>query len=116
MSPSRRESRDRPQSTLSEVLEARLLSLPGIRRKASRWGGGLAFYVGTREILHYHGSREVDIRVTREVARQYRKLRSPDLRLRFRHSGSDWVATRLEEPGDIAFAIQLFEEALRANQ
>ena len=103
-------------NTPAEELELGLLRLPGIVKRLSRWGNGTAFYVGTREVVHFHGPKEVDIRLTRERTREYRSARPHDSRLRFRHSGSDWVAVRVEKSGDVAFALELCEEALRANQ
>ena len=106
----------RRASSLADELAKEILRLPGVSSRRSHWADGVAYYVGTREIVHFHGAAEVDVRVTREVSRQLRSARPPDPRLRFRHSGSDWVATRLEDLGDVRFALALCEEALRANQ
>jgi hypothetical protein len=104
----------RPDAARRE-LERQMAGLPGLERRASRFGHAFAYFTGDREIAHFHGDHRLDVRLTRELIRQRKKEGGIDPRIRTRGPSADWAAVRIEEPTDVSLALTLVEEALRAN-
>ena len=101
---------------LRAELERRLSEIPGLtRRSPSRFGHGFAYYVGTREVAHFHGDERLDVRLTRPVIREHLSEGTLDPRVRTRGSSAEWVTVPLEAPTDLALAVSLLEEAVRSN-
>jgi Family of unknown function (DUF5519) len=96
-------------------LESALSRLPGLVPRASRWGSLPAFFVGDREIAHFHKDGRLDVRLTRSVIRQRAAEGSLDPRVQVRGSSSEWVAVRATDLLDVALVVGLVEEAMRAN-
>lgn len=101
--------------TVREELERRILAVPGIERRASRFGDNYSFFVGSREIAHFHGDGRMDVRLTRARIREMKKDGTLDPRVRTRGPSADWATVALEGPQDLSLAVQLVEEAARAN-
>jgi hypothetical protein len=101
--------------TIREALERGLVAIPGVERRPSRYGDGLSYFTGAREIAHFHGDRRLDVRLTREELREFRAEGPIDQRLRTRGRVADWAEIQLEEMEDIPFALMIFERAVRAN-
>jgi hypothetical protein len=101
--------------TPREELEARLAELPDLTRRQSRYGNGFAYHVGDREIVHFHGDQRMDVRLTREVIRLRKREGGFDQRVTTRGPSADWASVRVQEPGDVALALMLVEDAIRAN-
>jgi hypothetical protein len=80
-----------------------LLSWPGVREAASRFGHGTAFVRDGREFAHFHSAREIDLRLTRRVIRTL----APDRRIVKRRAASDWVAFRMSGRADERVACAL---------
>lgn len=99
-----------------DLLDRRVLALPGVRKGRSRFGGRSAYLLEGREIAHLHGFHEVDLRLTRELIRERRDALRIDPRIGFRSGSSDWLTVRLRAPADAEFAFELFEAAWRASQ
>lgn len=96
-------------------IERRLAAVPGLAPRESRYGHGLAFYVGRREVVHFHGDERMDVRLTAEITlRRRREVRFDD-RVRPEGGAPNWVRVRLSGPSDVALAVDLAEEAVRAN-
>ncbi|MGA8543457.1 MAG: luciferase family protein [Thermoplasmata archaeon] len=98
------------------ALDKRLIALPGVRKGTSRFEGTTAYFLGSTEIAHLHGRREVDLRLTREIIHENRERLADDPRVVFRKSRSDWVALRIQGPADVEFVCGWFEQAWRAHQ
>jgi Family of unknown function (DUF5519) len=96
-------------------LEARLAQLPDLDRRPSRYGNGLAYYVGDREVVHFHGDQRMDVRLTREVIRIRKAEGGFDARVTTRGPSADWASVRVEAPDDVSPALALVEDAIRAN-
>jgi Family of unknown function (DUF5519) len=96
-------------------IERRLTSLPGLTPRQSRYGHGLAFYVGRREVVHFHGDQRMDVRLTAGVIQQRRREGGLDDRVTPEGGAPNWVKVRVTEMRDIALAVALAEEAVRAN-
>jgi Family of unknown function (DUF5519) len=103
-----------PMSVRDE-LERRLTEIPDVTRRPSRWGHAHAYFVGDREIAHFHGDQRLDVRLTRERIRQFVSERAFDERVKTRGPSADWVAVRLLEARDLPLALSLIQEAVQAN-
>lgn len=97
---------------LARRLDEKVVSLPGIVRRRSRWGGPEAYYVGSREIGHYHNADEIDVRVTKEYAKQFKS----DSRAILRKRSSDWVAIGFRNEADLEFVVEAMKLAMAANR
>jgi hypothetical protein len=102
--------------TVREQLEQRLGSLPGLDRRKSRYGSSSAYYVGEREIVHFHGDQRMDVRLTSELIRTRKQEGGLDPRITTRGASANWAAVRVTESNDIPLAVALVEDAIRANQ
>ncbi len=96
-------------------IERRLTALPGLTPRESRYGHGLAFYVGHREVVHFHGDERLDVRLTAGVILRRRREGGFDGRVTPEGGAPNWVKVRVSRPRDIALAVALAEEAVRAN-
>ena len=96
-------------------LEAMLLDLPGLERRPSRYGDSFSYFVGSREIAHFHGDGRMDVRLTREVIKYRKSEGGFDPRVKTRGPSADWVSVSLEKSTDLPYVLSLVEEALRAN-
>jgi hypothetical protein len=96
-------------------LEAKLVQVPGLTRRLSRWGNGHAYFVADREIAHFHGNERMDVRLTKEVIRERKDGDGFDARVRTRGPSAEWASVRVTGPRDLPFAISLVEDAVRAN-
>lgn len=96
-------------------IERRLRGIPGLTPRESRYGHGLAFYVARREVVHFHGDERMDVRLTAEVILRRRREGPFDDRVRPEGGAPNWVKVRLSSPRDVALAVELAEEAVRAN-
>jgi len=102
--------------TPREELERRLVGIPGVTPKPSRYGHGTSYWSGGREVAHFHGESRMDVRLTREEIRRRRSEGTLDPRLRTRGPYSEWVEVPVADPRDIPFALALVEDAVRANE
>jgi hypothetical protein len=73
-------------------LRSRMLAMPAVEQRPSRWGADPAFWIGGREFVHCHG-RLAEVRVTRSL--MPKALR--DARAIRRTRTSDWVQVPLAE-------------------
>jgi hypothetical protein len=96
-------------------LERKLTEIPGVARRPSRSGHTHAYFVGDREIAHFHGDQRLDVRLTRERIRELVSDGAFDERVKTRGPSADWVAVSVVGVRDIALALFLVQEALRAN-
>jgi Family of unknown function (DUF5519) len=96
-------------------IERRLASIPGLTPRKSRYGHGLAFYVGRREVVHFHGDERMDVRLTAGVIQRRRREGGFDDRVTPEGGAPNWVKVRVSGARDAALAVGLAEEAVRAN-
>ena len=101
--------------TVRDEIERHLLGLPGLVRGPSRYDHGSAFRSGGREIAHFHGERRLDVRLTRGRIAEMKAEGPLDSRVLTRGPSAEWVEVRVAEPADVALAVTLVEEAVRAN-
>ena len=96
-------------------LERSLSALPELERRPSRYSDSDSYFVGDREIAHFHRDSRMDVRLTKEAIRRLKSERALDHRVRTRGPSAEWAEVRVGEEKDIPYAIYLVEEAIRAN-
>jgi hypothetical protein len=101
--------------TVREALETRLQRLPFLTRRKSRFGDSHSYFLADREIAHFHGDERMDVRLTRERIRELRSDGALDPRIKTRGPSADWATVRVVEERDISLAVELVEDAIRAN-
>lgn len=106
--------RGHPMS-VREELERRFGEIPELTRRKSRFGDAYSFFVGDREIAHFHGDGRIDIRLTRLRIREMKADGSLDPRVKTRGASAEWATLPLTGARDIALATELIGEAIRAN-
>ncbi|MGB6499958.1 MAG: luciferase family protein [Thermoplasmata archaeon] len=104
-----------PPRSVRKELEQKLAVISGLDRRSSRWGREHAYFVGDREIAHFHGEERMDVRLTKELIRERKAEHAFDHRVRTRGPSAEWAAVRITESRDIALALSLVEDAMRAN-
>lgn len=113
-----RERKDRSvrsPTPVRDALEAQLRSLPGVTRRASRHGDSYSYFVGGREIAHFHGDERIDVRLTKERIRELRAHGAFDARVTTRGPSAEWVAIQVRTRADLPAIVHWVEEAVRAN-
>lgn len=95
--------------SLRDALARAILELGSIEVSPSRHGSGKpAFFVGDREIAHFHGDDGLDLRLGRDAIRARRAELVADPRVTLRASRSaDWLEVRFAAAADVAFAASL---------
>ena len=101
--------------TVRKDIERKLREIPGLSRRRSRFGDAYSFFVGDREIAHFHGDGRMDIRLTRQLIRERKADGALDPRVRTRGPSADWATVPLDEVRDLALALELVEDAMRSN-
>ena len=76
---------------------------------------GPAIWVGKREVAHFDGPNDVEIRLTKDLIRERRPELRSDERIELRRGSSDWIQVRLETSSDFERAFALVRDAVRAN-
>ena len=101
--------------TVREELERSLAGVLGVVRRPSRWGQYHAYYFGDREIAHFHGDGRMDVRLTKEYIKELKARGELDARVKTRGPAAEWAAVSISDPRDVPLALQLVEDAVRAN-
>ncbi len=105
-------SGDRLRARLERELE-RLRPLEGRR---SRWSEAWSYQLRGREVLHFHGDQEIDLRLTHAVIRTEHERLANDARTGLGRRERDWVTVRFTATADIPFVLELVRLAIRANR
>ena len=95
----------------AEILRRKILALPGIIEKAHRVSPH-AYYVGGREIAHFHGPNQIDIHLTQAAQGEAlaRGLAQPHAHA----PQAGWVTCRFPEPHSVETVFALVEKARAA--
>lgn len=101
-----------PRSYLADELINRLLSIPAIEERRSRFQDSDALWHVGKEFLHFDTSDLVDLRLGRRTIRANREGKLKDHRIVTRDRESDWVNIRLSAQEDIEFIVELVRELL----
>ena len=92
----------------AEILRRKILALSGIIEKAHRVSPH-AYYVGGREIAHFHGPNQIDIHLTQAAQGEAlaRGLAQPHAHA----AQAGWVTCRFPEPHPVETVFALVEKA-----
>ena len=103
--------------TLRQQLSEGILALDEwIETRPSRFGGqGDAFWIGRRELAHFHPCNELDLRLTKPVIRELKAELEADPRVSWRAS-SDWIEVRFSRKSHLEWVLELVARALAANR
>lgn len=93
-----------------------LLAISGVVESQSAFTEDDAFWVNGKEIAHFHGDADLELRLTRAVIRDGRARLKADARIELRQGASDWVKIRVTKAGDLAFVNELVEAAAAAHR
>ena len=102
--------------TLKQQLTKRILDLHAVDQRPSRFADKPAFFVGRREIAHFHGNNAIDLRLTRARIGALKAELQEDSRVELRPSASDWVEFTFRRKQDLDRAVELVELAVEANR
>lgn len=83
--------------------------------RASRFGDSKSYFVADREVAHFHGDQRMDVRLTKERIRLLKEEGSLDVRVRTRGRYAEWASLPLLDERDLALAVEMVLEAIRAN-
>ncbi len=104
------------RSSLSLVLDSKILSLLGVEKRRSRWMDRDAYFIGGREFVHFHRNDEVDVRLTSGFQRKYASEIRNDPRVRFRRNPSQWVTIDYRTREDVDYAFKIVKLAANSEQ
>ena len=76
---------------------------------------GPAIWVGKREIAHFDGPDDLEIRLTKAVIRERRSELRANEAVELRRSTSDWILVRVRSRPDFDLAYALVRDAIAAN-
>ena len=100
--------------SLRDDLAERILDLPGVHLRPSRFSDEEAFCVGRREFAHFHAGNELDLRLTRAVIRELREDLASNPKVTLRGS-SDWIEVRFPRRADLDAVLALVRRAVEAS-
>jgi hypothetical protein len=106
-------SMDITEGSYSAHVIAQAGSWPRVRTVRASCGVGMALTVDGREIVHFHGEGEAELRLTRPVVARLHgpwvESGRPGMEPR-----SDWVSVRLDSSNDVALVVSLVSVAIKA--
>lgn len=97
---------------MDDLLTERLLAIPDLDQRPSRFSGRPAFWVGKREIAHFESPGVLDLRLTRKGIRARKEQFAEDSRVTTRGS-SDWVEVAYASAEDVEWVVGLVQEVVR---
>ena len=96
-------------------LEELLVQKSGLLRKLSRFGDHHSYFVGSREIAHFHGDGRMDVRLTSQLIRDLQKKGVLDRRVLTRGPTANWATVPLSDEDDLDLAVEMVDLAMQAN-
>jgi len=93
----------------------RCAAIKGARIGDGAFSPGPAVWVGTREVAHFDGPGELDVRLTRGAIHARRSELRNDDRVELRAGTSDWIRVRTRSQNDRDHAFTLVKDAVVAN-
>ncbi|MBW3589965.1 MAG: DUF5519 family protein [Actinobacteria bacterium] len=89
----------------------RLIAIPGIEERRSRWQDSEAFCYRGKEVLHFDDANIVDLRLGRKTIKAHQDDELNDPRVTVRGQ-SDWVNIRVASSEDVEFVVGLVRDIL----
>lgn len=99
--------------SLKKELQVRILDHPDIEEKKSKFSADSAFFVGKKEVAHFHKGNELDLRLTKAEIKRGAWIKDP--RVSQETKNSDWVQLRFKSEKEFPFLLQLISIAVKAN-
>jgi hypothetical protein len=94
-------------------LADRLLAIPRLEEGPSTFGNkDIAYFVGGKQVAHFHGSRSIDIRLTKEIIKEV-SSELAKVKVIPRKSASDWVEIALTSKAENDLIIELIQRAAK---
>jgi len=94
----------------------RLLAVDGVVESGGIFTGGEAYWVNGKEIAHFHGDADMELRLTRAVISEQRGRLKSDPRVELRRGSSDWITIHPTKTADLQFVLELAELAAAAHR
>jgi hypothetical protein len=98
------------------TLHSRIGEIDGVMPSGSMFTGGDAYWVNGKEIAHFEGDGEIEIRLTKAVIRERRPEFKADPRVELRPSGADWITVHFAAAADADFVVALVAIAADAHR
>jgi hypothetical protein len=103
-------------SALATRARSCLLAIHGVVESGGTFSDGDAFWVNGREIAHFHGDADIELRLTRAVISEQRGRLKADPRVELRRGSSDWITIHPANVSDLALLRELAELAAAAHR
>ena len=93
-------------------IETEIEALGVLRGRRSRLADTWAYFLDGKEIVHFHGEREIGIRLTHALMRAHGARLEQDARVRMERR--DWIDVVFAFRTDVPFVLDLVRLAIRA--
>lgn len=98
-------------TTFGDMLVNKLLVIPGLEERRSRWQDSDGLWYRGKEVLHFDRPDLVDLRLGRRAIRAHGEGDLKDARVTIRGQ-SDWVNVELASSKDVEFVVELVKDIL----
>ncbi len=103
-------------TTLASRARTCLLAIDGVVESGGIFTDGDAYWVNGKEIAHFHGDADIELRLTRAIISEQRGRLKSDPRVELRRGASDWITMHPAKAGDLALLRELAELAAAAHR
>jgi hypothetical protein len=93
-----------------------LLAIDDVVESGGAFTDDDAFWVNGKEIAHFHGDADLELRLTRTVISEQRGRLKSDPRVELRRGSSDWMRIHPTKAADLPFVLELAELAAAAHR
>jgi len=90
--------------------------LDGVVVNEGAFSPGPAIWVRRREVAHFDGDDELDVRLTKQLISERRTELRSDVRVALRPGNSDWIDITIANESDRSFAEGIVHLAFEANR
>jgi hypothetical protein len=101
---------------LRQQVERSLRAVAGVVASESMFSEDGAWWADGKEIAHFHGDDEIEVRLTRGGIRARRTELRADPRVTLRPNSSDWLTVTVATKDDVDFVVGLVEQAATAHR
>ena len=105
-----------PMNPITSKARKILLATPQVMESGGTFTDGDAYWVNGKEIAHFHGDADVELRLTRGLISEQRSRLKSDPRIQLRPGTSDWITIHLAKTAAVAMLAELAEMAAAAHR
>lgn len=99
---------------LKQQLINELEEIPGLQDRPSKMAGGSAIFFKEKEIAHFHGPHEIDLRLTKKIIKEQGLTHPLDSDFHPKRArSSDWIELRFTRSNHISEIVELFKLATK---